>query len=108
MLRKKGVRVEVQPGSIRNMPGAFLLGFPAGDSDGINTILAVRSPSAPRTAFKPRRLGNGLWSLYGPSVAQALLGATQKGIWPSMEPDILLTLETEFLRQVELLNRSAA
>ncbi len=101
-LRKKGVRVQVQPGSTRTLPGAFLLGFPAGDSDGVNTILAVRSPSKPRSAYKPRAIGKGLWSLYGPSVAQALLNAEGKGIWPAMEAEILENLETEFLRQLKL------
>lgn len=100
--RKKGVKVEVQPGSTQFMPGAFLLGIPTGNDEGVNTILAVRSPGKPRSAYRPRRIGNGLWSLYGPNVAQALLNAEQKGIWPDMEAEIIANLETEFLRQIDL------
>lgn len=94
---KKNVRVTVAPGNTRALPGAFLLGV------GNNTILAVRSPNRPRTAFKPRRLGKSLWSLYGPSLAQVLIAKNErKGVWPSMEAELAAKLETEFLRQMKL------
>lgn len=95
--KRQGVRVVVAPGQTRRLPGAFLLGI------GQNTLLAVRSPTAPRTSFKPRKLGKSLWSLYGPSVAQALIARdNQRGIWPSMEAEIAATLEAEFLRQIDI------
>lgn len=94
--KKTGVRVSVTPGGTRTLPGAFLLGI------GENTLLAVRSPQKPRTAYKPRRIGKSLWSLYGPSVAQALVTKDGRGIWPELEPELALLLENEFLRQMNL------
>lgn len=102
--KKRGkVRVEVQPGGVRTMPGAFLLGLNKGGGE--STLLAVRSPSKPSGAYRPRRLGKSLWLLYGPSVSQALLGADgKKGIWPSIEDEVAGELEREYLRQIGLEN----
>lgn len=97
--------MEVQPGRVRGMPGAFLLNI-SGDIDNPRTLLAVRSRNKPSGAYKPRRIGSGgLWSLYGPSVAQALINQDGKGIWADMEPEILNEIEEEFFRQIELLRR---
>lgn len=100
---KRGkVRVEVAPGSLKSLPGAFLLKI-RGQGGSENTLLAVRSPTRPRKAYKPRRIGNTLWSLYGPSVSQALLAADQReGIWPELEQELADRLEVEFLRLVNL------
>jgi len=100
--KKTGVRVSVKPGSGATLPGAFLLGVSTGTSEGKNTILAIRSPVRPRGAYKPRAIGKGLWSLYGPSVAQGLLGASGGGIWTQIEDDVVTNLESEFLRQLKL------
>lgn len=99
---KRGkIKVEVQPGGQRLLPGAFMLGL--GKAGGEATMLAVRSPGKPSGAYRPRRLGKSLWLLYGPSVAQALLGANgRKGIWPDMEDEIANALEAEYLRQMNL------
>ena len=94
--KKSGAKVAVNPSGTRTLPGAFLLGI------GSNTLLAVRSPNKPRTAYKPRRIGKSLWSLYGPSVAQALVTREGRGIWPELEPEIAVMLENEFLRQMNL------
>lgn len=95
--KRQGVRVKVSPASTARLPGAFLLGI------GEQTLLAVRSPTKPRTAYKPRRISGSLWSLYGPSVAQTLISANnQTGIWPAMEAEIAAALEAEFLRQIDL------
>lgn len=101
---KRGkIRVEVQPGGQRTLPGAFLLGL--GKAGGEASMLAVRSPGKPSGAYRPRRLGKSLWLLYGPSVAQALLGASgRKGIWPDMESEVANALEAEYLRQLGLEN----
>jgi len=101
---KRGkLRVEVQPGGQRTLPGAFMLGL--GKAGGEASMLAVRSPGKPSGAYRPRRLGKSLWLLYGPSVAQALLGASgRKGIWPDMEGEIAAALEKEYLRQLGLEN----
>lgn len=99
---KGKVKVEVTPGSTRTLPGAFLLKI-SGSGGGENSLLAVRSPTKPRSAYKPRRLGKSLWLLYGPSVSQALLHDDgNKGIWPEIEPDIASSLEREFLRQLKV------
>jgi len=98
---KGKVKVEVTPGATRSLPGAFLLRI-SGGGGGENTLLAVRSPTKPSGAYKPRRIGKTLWSLYGPSVAQALLHGDNKGIWPEIEPDIANALETEYLRQLKV------
>lgn len=99
--RGKGkVRVEVQPGGVRSMPGAFLLNLNKG---GDSALLAVRSPNKPASAFRPRRLGKSLWLLYGPSVSQALLhNGGQDGIWVEIEDDIANALEIEYLRQLKV------
>ncbi len=96
--RKRGsVKVTVRPGVARPLPGAFLLKF------GSNSLLAVRSPTKPPTAYKPRRLGRSLWLLYGPSVSQALLARNErKGIWVDMENEIAVKLEAEYLRLMGL------
>lgn len=93
------IKVEVQPGGVRSLPGAFLLNI------GENSLLAVRSPTKPKGAFKPRRLGKSLWLLYGPSVSQALLhDQGQEGIWVDMEDDLAGKLEVEYLRLLKLEN----
>lgn len=99
--KKKGsIKVEVQPGGVRSLPGAFLLGLNAG---GEKTLLAVRSPTKPSGAFKPRRLGKSVWLLYGPSVSQALLHSdASKGIWVEIEDEVANALEVEYLRQLKV------
>ncbi len=95
--KRQGVRVTVTPGQRTALPGAFLLGV------GEQTLLAVRSPTKPRTAYKPRRISGSLWSLYGPSISQTLISANNRtGIWPAMEAEIVAVLEAEFLRQIDL------
>lgn len=94
------VRVEVAPGSSKSLPGAFLLNLNKGSD---NALLAVRSPTKPKGAFRPRRLGKSLWLLYGPSVAQALLHSdAQAGIWVEIEDDVANALETEYLRRLKV------
>lgn len=100
---KGKVKVQVQPGAQRPLPGAFLLGI--GKAGGESTMLAVRSPGKPSGAYRPRRLAKSLWLLYGPSVAQALIGANgRKGIWPDIEGEVAAALEREYLRQLGLEN----
>jgi len=101
--RGKGkVKVEVAPGGVRSLPGAFLLSV-SGRAGGENTLLAVRSPTKPTGAFRPRKIGKNLWSLYGPSVSQALLHRDERqGIWVEIEDDVASALEREFLRQMKV------
>lgn len=94
------VRVEIAPGSSKSLPGAFLLNINKGSE---NSLLAIRSATRPRGAYRPRRLGKSLWLLYGPSVSQALLhDDAQAGIWVEIEDDIANALEVEYLRQLKV------
>lgn len=96
--KKRGsIKVTVAPGTARPLKGAFLLGVNG------NSLLAVRSPTKPPTAYAPRRLGSSLWVLYGPSVSQALLSRNErKGVWVDIEDEIAISLEAEFLRLMQV------
>lgn len=87
-----GVQVMVKPGSIKTIAGGFMIPLRNG-----NTGLAVRSNGPPPRAYKPKSLGNGLWLLYGPSIAQ-VFGEIRQDIGPAAAG----RLEAEFDRQMEL------
>lgn len=78
-INKKGVRVEVNPGVSKKLDGAFLVKLKNN-----NLGLAVRSSKAPKTAYKPKQLGSGLWLLYGPSVDQ-VFREIRSGLVPELE-----------------------
>lgn len=101
-----GVNVEVKHGKVKLMKGAFLIKLRSGsDVDSKNNLgLSVRTKDgrAPRSAYKPTRMKNGLWLLYGPSVAQALLNAKEQGIWPQKVEEISGYFKDEFNRLMEV------
>lgn len=68
-----------------------------------NEGLAVRTDgSKPKGAFKPKQIGKGLWLLYGPSVDQALIAASDGGgVVNEMTPEVLDFLEREFTRNLK-------
>lgn len=90
-ISKKGVDVKVNPGSIKKLEGAFLVKL-----RNSNLGLAVRSSKPPKTAYKPKQLGNGLWLLYGPSVDQVF-----REIRSGLVPDIAAHLEDTFESKLE-------
>lgn len=102
---KRGIRLTVKPGVARytdskgsGLNGAFIL--PLSNS---NLGLAVRSDSAPKGAFKPKKMGKNLWLLYGPSVSQILYSARNNGgVADDIQPDLEALLLGEFNRQMEL------
>lgn len=102
-----GVRLQVKPGKYTHIAGAFLIKLRSGsvDTNG-NLGLALRTADGrpPRNAYAPTRMKrSGLWLLYGPSVAQALLSANgEKGIWPDLTAEIRDFFESEFIRQKDL------
>lgn len=102
--RGKGVKVRVKPGRIKHLKRAFLVNLRSGNADaGLGNVgLAVRSDTKPGRAYRPKKIGQNLWLLYAPSVAQALLNARKTGIWLDLEPEIGADLEREFLRLLEL------
>lgn len=106
---KVGAMLQVKPGLARFVRNAVFLKLKSGDANidtKSNLGLAVRTKSGqrPRTAYKPVRMRNGMWLLYGPSVAQALISAKDTGIWKDLTPDTLDILTDEFYRQLDLNN----
>ena len=95
------VNVMVAPGSKKEISRAFLVNLRNG-----NIGLAVRTEGeAPRNAFKPKKLSENVWLLYGPSVDQVLSAATDgDGVYEQMSPEMLDFLNDEFNRQLDVLN----
>ncbi len=104
--QRGGVRVEVKPGSVQRLPGAFLIKLRAGRGDGetFNVGVAVRTKGGrPPPGYKPLPIGRNLWLLYGPSVQQVLYSERNRGgVATEITPDTLKKLEAEFWRQMEL------
>lgn len=95
------VSVMVAPGVTKKIKRAFLIRL---NNDNIG--LAVRTKGeAPKGAYKPKLIAKNLWLLYGPSVDQALIAASDgDGVFDDLSDDALLELETELNRQMDLLN----
>lgn len=101
--RHKGGKINVRVkagGTPQAIERAFLMNLRSG-----NIGLAVRTDgSKPRGAYKPKEIGKNLWLLYGPSVDQILVAATDGGgVVEQMTPATLAFLEREFNRQLDLL-----
>lgn len=99
--------VEVHKGSVRRMPGAFLMKLKSGSQltdTKFNMGLAVRTRSGrPPASYKPVRVSDNLYLLYGPSVSQIIASSTSgKGVADELTPDIQAMLEEEFWRQMGL------
>lgn len=105
---RSGARVELVRGAQRFIPGAFLIRLRAGAADldtKSNLGLAIRTPGGvrPDNAYAPKRLGKGLWLLYGPSVSQMIHSErNDDGIATRMSPEIISQLQAEFDRQMGL------
>ena len=99
---KKGVRLAVKPGSSVVMERAFLFKLRAG-GDSIETRnnlgLAIRTPRGrrPDNAYKPVKIADGLWLLFGPSIDQVFRGTARDSA-----PEVARLLEQEFLRLMEV------
>lgn len=105
--RKAGVRVEVKKGSVQRLKGAWLIRLRAGNADldtQSNLGLAVRTRNGqPPPGYKPYKLADNVYLLYGPSIGQALYSVhTQKGVATDITPATLDFLEAEFWRQMDL------
>lgn len=93
--KRPKVRVK-RAGIARYIPGTFIINLKNG-----NRGLAMRSEEKPAGAYKPKRMRNGLWLLYGPSIDQIL---RQPGIagsntsFEDVEPWVAEKLEAEFWR----------
>lgn len=104
---KAGVRVEVKPGAVRTLPGAFLIRLRAGSAltdTKFNLGLAVRTKDGrPPPGYRPMPIGRNLWLLYGPSVSQIVFSEKNNGgAATDLTPEIQQMLEDEFWRQMDL------
>lgn len=94
---KKGpVGVEVKPGVLQTMGRSFLMRLRSGSSGELNNVgLAVRTAKGkrPDAAYKPLKIAEGLWLLYGPSVDQVF-----KSVREDVSPDAIRFMEAEFNR----------
>lgn len=102
-----GVRVEVTPGKARYMRRAFLVKLPAGSGPvdtKANKGLAVRLRPGERLSNKrtAKKLANGLYLLYGPSVDQVFIDNAGNGVAQDIQPDLADGLAEEFLRLMDL------
>lgn len=103
----QGVRVQVTPGKSRFMKKAFLIKLPAG-SAGVDTkynmglAIRLRPGEALKNKRTARRMANGLYLLYGPSVDQVFRAEDGDGVANDIAPDLAAKLEREFLRLLEI------
>lgn len=99
---KRGIGVSVAAGGRKKfIKRAFVMKLRNG-----NLGLAVRSAPGkqPEGAWKPKPIGKNLWLLYGPSVDQVLMSARSGGgVFSEIEYETLDVIETEFQRQLGLL-----
>lgn len=107
--RRAGVRVEVEPGAVKRLPGAFLIKLRAGTASldtKSNLGLAVRTTNGrPPPGYAPKKISDNLWLLYGPSVSQVLYSQRNNGgVATDLSPKIAEQLEQEFWRQKERLS----
>ena len=67
--RREGIRVTVKPGVAKFIRRGFLIKLRGADGDLLNVGLAVRTNGGPPAgAFKPKKISENLWLLYGLSV----------------------------------------
>ena len=104
---KSGAVVEVQPGRARFMKRAFFMRLPQGSTltdTKYNLGLAIRLRPGESLSNKlnARRVQNGLYLLYGPSVDQVFEANDGDGVAKDITPDLEKALQNEFLRLMEL------
>lgn len=96
--RSKGVKVTVKPGVAKFIRRGFLIKLRGAGGELNNIGLAVRTDGGPpRGAFKPKKLSENLYLLYGLSVDVLFRRAVDP-----ISPDILNNLQNEFARQLSL------
>ena len=97
--KRGGVRLTIKPGSSVSLPRAFLMPLRAGSEPGRNLGLAMRVPKGtkPDRAYKPTRIADGLYLLYGASVDQVF-----RTVREDISAETAAYLEAEFSRLLEL------
>lgn len=103
---KQGLKVQVNPGAFKAMPGAFLLRLNAGagkTQDNFNIGLAVRlKPGQTLNKRSSTQLGHNLQLLYAPSVDQNFRDVAEE-----QAPAVTDLVEEQFWRQFDRLSRRA-
>ena len=102
-LHKAGLTVSVQHGQATFLKRAFLVRLRRGSAQTdtqFNAGLAIRLPRGQRPLGTTRavELSNGLFLLYGPSIAQVFLDNQNRGIARDLEDPTAKALQAEFLR----------
>ena len=98
---KMGVTVAVKPGKTEEMAKAFIMTLRAGTNidtaQNLGLAIRVERGKTPDKAYKPVRIADGLFLLYGPSVDQVF-----RTVREDVSPDAEKTLEKEFNRLIGL------
>jgi hypothetical protein len=99
-----GVTVSVKPGNTKRLPRAFLMRLKSGADATGNLGLAMRLKPGEtlKGAFAKKKMKNGLYLLYGPSVDQVLLSNKGTGVARDIEDETAEFLDAEFQRLMEL------
>lgn len=93
--RKGGVTVTVQPGHTKFMKGAFLMRLRNGN---LGLAVRLKEGESIRNKTSVRKIGKGLYLLYGPGVDQVFRSVSQEEVAPFASD----FLEQEFLRLLKL------
>ena len=95
----KGILVSVKGRNDARISRAFIVTLRNG-----NIGFAVRTEGGPpKGAYKPGKLGENLWLLYGPSVQQVLSGVKNNGgVYEQISEEVQEFAAAEFLRLLEL------
>lgn len=82
MAGRKGARVSIKRGSSVELPNAFLMKLRSGGGvetkDNLGLAIRTKRGATPDKAYKPVKISETLWLLYGPSVSQAFRYAADK------------------------------
>jgi len=91
--RRSGARIQVKPGATRVARKAFAIPLRGG-----NLGLAIRTKGGPpQRAYKPKRLSEDVYLLYGPSIDQVF-----KTVREDLEDEAADYMEFEFNRLLDL------
>jgi hypothetical protein len=91
-----GVRVEVKPGRTQQLDNAFFMRL---RNDNIGLVVRTKKGESLRHSRGAKKLSDGLYLLYGPSVNQAF-----RGVASDIAPEVTAISRDEFLRQFRRLN----
>ncbi len=94
---KQNPTVTVKPGVPKTMRRAFLMKLRGGEEGNIGIAVRTSRGRMPDRAYKPVKISDNLYLVYGPSVDQVFRSVRQ-----DVEPEAQLFLEAEFRRLLDL------